>query len=119
MTMLADKTLLSVTLAATFVAGTLTGYTARSLRPEPPFQPGRAEHVYARQLAELRGNGWTDDEIAAARTLYQEYLDDYGTWWTQFLETHQRNLDAVDSRFEKGFAELDGKVRLRLSGEAR
>ncbi len=111
--MLAEKSLLSVTLAATFVAGTVTGYAARDVKGEPPFVPTKAEHVYARRLAELRDRGYDKAEMAEALRIHQAYLDEYGGWWTKFLDGYRDSLSTVDTGFENACAELEVKFRQR------
>ena len=61
--MFADRTLLAVTLATTFVAGGMTGGVTRDLRPEAPFRPRAAEHVYAPRLRALRDRGFDEAEM--------------------------------------------------------
>lgn len=117
--MLAEKSLLSVTLAATFVAGSVTGYAARDVKGEPPFVPTRAEHVYARRLADLRHRGYDKEEMAEAIRIHQAYLDEYGGWWTKFLDGYRDSLSTVDTGFEQACAELDVKFRARTGQGGR
>lgn len=98
--MLADRTLLAATVTATFVAGSVTGYTVREMRGDPPFRPGRAESVYARELTELRREGFDDAELAKAVKIHQDYLDGYQRWWNEFLDSRTAVFDQQDRRFE-------------------
>lgn len=111
---MADRTLLSVTLATTFVAGGVTGYAARDLQPQAPFRPRSAEYVYAPRLRALEQRGYDAAEMADAVRIHQEYLDAYDRWWQAFLDSHDANLEQVDRRFAN---ELDG-LELRFKARA-
>ena len=109
----ADKTLLSVTLAATFAAGCFSGYAARDQRTEAPFQPKSAKYVYAKTFAELRTRGYDEQELADAVRIHQAYLDAYGTWWNEFLDAHRDNFAAVDAGFERERDALEARFQSR------
>lgn len=113
--MLADRTLLAVTLATTFAAGTITGWTTRDRRAPAPFRPTAAEHVYAADLLALRTKGYDDAEMAEALRVHQQYLDAYGRWWDEFLNAHAKNLDAVDDRFAAQLATLAARHEARAA----
>lgn len=116
--MLADRTLLTVTLAATFAAGGTAGWAAHARRADVPVVPTSAEHVYAPQLRTLREEkGFSDEEIAEATRLHQQYLDSYQQWWKAFLEAHAANLDVVDRKFELDLKALERRVEARREGE--
>jgi len=102
----ADKSLLAVTLAMTFVAGGVTGWATRDLRAAAPFRPRVAEDVYAPRLAALRARGFDEAEMKEAVKVHQTYLDGYDKWWQEFLDAHQANLDQVDRRFDDQMAAL-------------
>ena len=114
----ADKTLLAVTLATTFVAGGVTGWATRDLRAQAPFRPRAAEDVYAPRLAALRTRGFDEAEMKEAVKVHQAYLDGYDKWWQAFLDAHQSNLDQVDQRFEDQMDALEARFRER-TGDAR
>lgn len=114
--MLADRTLLAVTLATTFVAGGVTGWATRDLRPDPPFRPRSAEHVYAPRLRQLRERGFDETEMRQAVQVHQAYLDAYDKWWQAFLDAHQANLDQVDRRFDEQMEALEARFRARSAG---
>ena len=117
--MLADKSLLAVTLAATFVAGSVSGYAVRDMRNPAPFQPTSAKSVYAKTFQGLRDRGYNDAELAAAMENHQAYLDAYGTWWTDFLDAHRDSLNAVDARFTRECDALEVRFRARNGTSAR
>ena len=116
--MFADRTLLAVTLATTFLAGGMTGWVTRDLRPEAPFQPRSAEHVYAPRLKALRERGFDEAEMKEAVRVHQAYLEGYDYWWRSFLDAHSSNLDVVDRRFEEQMEALETRHRER-GGSAR
>jgi hypothetical protein len=111
--MFADRTLLAVTLATTFVAGAVTGWVTRDLRPEAPFRPRAAEHVYAPRLRALRDRGFDEAEMKEAVRVHQAYLDHYDRWWQSFLETHAPNLDVADRKFGEQMEALEERFRKR------
>ncbi len=104
--MLADKTLLSVTLAATFTSGMFVGYAVKDTRRAPAADPAV---IYAPQLAELAARGYDDAELAEARVVYTEYLGGYTKWWNVCLDTYRLNLDQVDAKKDKRLAELEAR----------
>jgi hypothetical protein len=114
--MLGEKALLSVTLATTFVAGGVTGFAVRDLRPDEPFRPRSAEHVYAPRLRALRDAGYSEPELREAVRIHQDYLDGYDKWWQAFAETHDANLAQLDGKFERELAELASRVEERKQG---
>jgi uncharacterized membrane protein len=116
--MLADRTLLAVTLVATFTAGSLTGWAARDRRAQAPYLPTAAEHVYAADLRALRDKGYDDAEMKEALRVHQQYLDAYQQWWRAFLDAHASNLDEVDRRFEAALGELKTRHDERAGGGA-
>ena len=114
--MLADRTLLGLTLVATFAAGSLRGWAARDHRADIPYRPTQAEHVYADRLADLRRRGYNDDEMREAVRLHQKYLDAYQRWWAAFLEAQSANLDDVDGNFDRELAGLESRFQTRTGG---
>ena len=112
--MLADRTLLGLTLTVTFAAGGAAGWSAGARRSDAPPNPLDARQVYARQLAALRDRGYDEAALAEALEVHQRYLDAYQSWWQRFCEDHAPNLDAVDRRFETDLRELDARVTARL-----
>ena len=113
--MLADRTLLGVTLAATFAAGGMSGWAARDLRAEARFNPTAAAQVYAPRIRELKERGYDDVELKEALTIHQDYLDAYQNWWNAFLVAHEKNVDQVDRRFETRLQALEQQFRLRTN----
>lgn len=111
--MLADRTLLSVTLAATFAAGGAAGWAAGSFGAAVPVVPTSAEQVYAPQLRALRDGGYEESDMRDAVRIHQQYLDGYQQWWKAFLDAHAANLDVVDRRFETELKSLDDRVKAR------
>ena len=114
--MLADRTLLGLTLATTFAAGGMAGWAARNQRIDAPYRPTKAAHVYAVQLRALAEKGYDEQEVADAEKIHQQYLDSYQHWWQMFLDAHAANLDVVDRKFEERLAELDVRFRARTGG---
>lgn len=108
--MLAEKSVLGITLAATFAAGGVTGFAVRDTRAERPYRADRAEDVFAGGLRELRAAGYSDAEMAEALRLHQDYLDGYTRWWRSFLDSHATVLDREDEQFEKALKELADRV---------
>lgn len=117
--MLADRTLLGVTLSATFAAGLLSGWAARDRRPQAPYLPTNAEHVYAKDLRALADRGYDDAEMLEALRVHQQYLDAYQQWWRAFLDAHAANLDEVDRRFDLALADLKRRHDERTGPGAR
>lgn len=111
--MLADRTLLGVTLAATFAAGGMSGWALREHRADQRFNPAVAAQVYAPQLRTLKDRGYDESEMKDALTIHQQYLDDYRTWWKAFLDAHAANLDQVDRTFETKLEGLEQQFRTR------
>lgn len=109
----AQRSLLGLTLATTFAAGCMSGWSARDLRAEPPFRPTKASSVYAAQLRALGAKGYDTAELAEAEKIHQQYLDSYQHWWQMFLDAHAANLDVVDAKFEEKLADLDARFRAR------
>ena len=107
--MFADRGLLAVTLATTFVAGATAGWVTRDLRPEAPFRPRAAEHVYAPRLQALRDRGFDEAEMKEAVQVHQAYLDAYDRWWQAFLDAHDSNLEQVDRRFQEQMDALEAR----------
>jgi hypothetical protein len=106
--MLADKTLLSVTLAATFASGTFVGFAARGdLRAGVP--PHDASAIYAPQLTELKVDGYDATEMTEARQVYADYLKGYETWWNAFLDVNRAPLDKIEETRERRLAALAAK----------
>lgn len=106
--MLADKTLLSVTLAATFASGTFVGFAARG-NPGAGVPPHDATAIYAPQLSELKVAGYDDAEMGEARQVYADYLKSYETWWNAFLDVNRAPLDKIEETREKRLAALASK----------
>lgn len=106
--MLADKTLLSVTLAAAFASGTFVGFAARGgARAGVP--PHDAAAIYAPQLTELKIEGYDDAEMTEAGQVYADYLKGYETWWNAFLDVNRAPLDKIEETREKRLAALAAK----------
>jgi hypothetical protein len=99
--MLADKTLLSMTLAVTFTSGLAVGFAAKSGRPAMTGIPTDPAVIYAPFLNDLKTRGYDDAEMAEALKCYADYHKGYSYWWTQFLDVQTKNLDVVDDKFHK------------------
>lgn len=116
--MLASKTLLTVTLAATFVSGSFVGFAARGAKSggggAPPTDPNV---VYAAQLSELESKGYDESEMAEARRMYAEYWTGIDYWWRTFLDVHRANTDVLDNKFEKARAALEAKHKARIGAK--
>ena len=110
--MLADKTLLSVTLATTFVSGAFVGFAAKGAGAAG-VPPRDAAAIYAPQLAELAGRGYDENEMSEARVAYTAYLKDYEYWWNSFLDTHHASLDGVDKNLTDRLAALAARHAAR------
>lgn len=111
--MLTDRTLLGVTLAATFAAGGVSGWAARDARSAARVNPTVAAQVYAPQIQALKERGYDAAELREALAIHQQYLDAYQTWWKAFLDAHASNLDQVDLTFERKLEGLEQQFRLR------
>lgn len=107
--MLADKTLLSVTLAATFASGVFTGFAAQGAAKKDGVPPNDAAAIYAPQLAELEAKGYDAAEMKDAKQAYSDYLKKYQYWWNQFLDAHEANLRDIDGKLEKQLDALSAK----------
>lgn len=107
--MLADKTLLSMTLAATFASGVLTGFAAKGADHGAGAPPTDANAIYAPQLTELQSQGYDATEMTEARQAYSDYLKGYQYWWNQFLDAHRPATDGIDEKLEKRLAALSAK----------
>ncbi|MCE9635911.1 MAG: hypothetical protein K8T90_09415 [Planctomycetes bacterium] len=116
--MLADRTLLGVTLVATFAAGGMSGWAARDHRSGANFNPTVAAQVYAPRIRELKDRGYDENELKEALTIHQQYLDAYQNWWKAFLDAHSANLDQVDRTFETRLSGLEQQFRLRTRADA-
>ena len=99
--MLADKTLLSMTLAVTFTSGLAVGFAAKGARPARGGFSSDPAVVCAPELQELKDKGYDDAELAEARQCYADYLNGYANWWTEFLDTYSKNLDLHDQKLQK------------------
>ena len=108
--MLADKTLLSVTLAAAFASGTFVGYAAKGSGRTGP-APYDAAAVYAPQLERLQAQGYDATEMEQAGQAYADYLKSYQYWWNEFLGSVDKNLRDVDAKLEKRLAALEAAHR--------
>jgi hypothetical protein len=113
--MLADKTLLSVTLATTFASGAFVGYAAKGQVHGLP--PADASAIYAPQLEELELRGYDPTEMVEARQAYDEYLKGCNYWWDEFLAAHQANIDVLNAKFDRHLAALDAKFRGRTGAK--
>lgn len=107
--MLADKTLLSVTLAATFVSGSFVGAAVQKATGAPPAQPRDAASIYATQLAQLRDQGYGGEEIAEAHRAYEKHLKGYEYWWNQYLEANPKVFDKLDDDLERQLAAIEAR----------
>jgi hypothetical protein len=107
--MLADKTLLSATLAVTFTSGMAVGFAAKSQRPAFVTHSTDPAVVCAPQLRELEAKGYDAAEMAEARRGYADYLKGYDYWWTNFLDMESKNLDILETRLEKRLDALAAK----------
>jgi hypothetical protein len=107
--MLADKTLLSVTLAVTFTSGLAVGFAAKKARPAAPADWKNTDVVCAKQLRDLEGAGYDASELAEAKQAYSDCLKGYDYWWTNFLDMESKNLDLLDAKLEKRLAALAAK----------
>ncbi len=99
--MLADKTLLSMTLAVTFTSGLAVGYAANGARPVAAVFSTDAAVVCAPQLQGLKDKGYDAAEMAEAKESYDVWLKGYERWWTEFLDMQSKNLDLHDKKLEK------------------
>jgi hypothetical protein len=115
--MLADKTLLSVTLAATFASGAFVGFAARGDAAARRLAPTDPAVVYAPQLAELERRGYDAAEMKEAREVYTDYLRAYEYQWNVFLDMETKNLDGVERKREKRLDALDLKFRERTGAK--
>lgn len=111
--MLADKTLLSVTLAATFTSGMFVGYAVKDGRRGAGAPPTDPAVIYAPQLQELAAKGYDDAELAEARVIYADYLKGYGKWIDEFIDMRREVFDQIDKKHEKRLLELDARYRAR------
>jgi len=107
--MLADRTLLSVTLAATFASGVFTGFAAKGAGRGAGAPPTDPSVVYAPQLADLQSQGYDTGEMTEARQAYSDYLKGYQHWWNEFLDVNQKNCDLIDKKLEKRLDALAAK----------
>jgi hypothetical protein len=113
--MLASKTVLAVTLAATFGSGMVVGRTMQPrIRGGAP--PITAPEIYAPQMADLQRKGYDDAEMKEALAAYTDYLDGYQRWWNEFLNLHTKNLDLVDRKLEERLDAL-AKAHASRTGE--
>jgi len=99
--MLADKTLLSVTLAVTFTSGLAVGVVAGRGKPVAIVHSTDPEVVCKPQLRELEDKGYDAAEMADAKQSYGDFLKGYEYWWTNFLDVESKNLDLLDKKLEK------------------
>jgi len=106
---LADKTLLSMTLAATFASGVFTGFAAKGAARGAGAPPTDPAAIYAPQLADLQSQGYDAAEMTEARQAYSDYLKKYEYWWNQFLDAHESNVRDIDGKLEKRLAALSAK----------
>ena len=111
--MLADKTLLSVTLAATFSSGMFVGYAVKGTRTGPGAPPTDASVIYAPQLEALAAEGYDDAELAEARGAYADYLKNYGKWVNEFIDLHRGNFDTIDKKLDDRLGDLAARHRAR------
>lgn len=111
--MLADKTLLSVTLAATFTSGIFVGYAVKDAHRAPGAPPTDPAVIYAPQLAELAARGYDDAELAEARAAYSDYLKGYAKWVNEFIDMRRETFDQIDVKKDKRLAELEARHRAR------
>ena len=111
--MLADKTLLSVTLAATFASGVFVGSGLRGATSRPGMPPTDPAVVYAPWLEKLESEGYDKSEMAEARQAYGECFKSYDYWWTTFLDVHRDNTVQIEEKREKRLDALAAKHRER------
>ena len=104
--MLADKTLLSVTLAVTFTSGLAAGFAAGRGRPAPYVHSTDPAVVCAPQLRELEAKGYDAAEMAEAKQSYADYLKGYDYWWTSFLDVNSKSLDQLEGKLDRRLAAL-------------
>ncbi len=107
--MLADKTLLSITLAVTFTSGMAVGFAAKGSRPAFVTHSTDPSVVCARELHELEAKGYDAAEMTEATRCYADYLKGYDYWWTNFLDMESKNLDVLDGRLDKRLQALAAK----------
>jgi hypothetical protein len=115
--MLADKTLLSVTLAATFASGCFVGLAARGGKGGAGVPPNDPAVIYAPQLEALEAEGYDEAEMAKARQVYAELYKGYEYWWNAFLDTHRANTDIIDKKFEKARDALQAEHKARVGAK--
>ncbi len=111
--MLADKTLLGGTLLLTFVSGSFVGYATNEMNAPRPASPFAAAEVYRPELTKLEEAGYDAASLREAQDIYQDYLDAYSTWWTQFLETYKDNLQIIDDKLQERLKALEERVRAK------
>jgi hypothetical protein len=107
--MLADKTLLSVTLAATFTSGMFVGYAVKDGRRGAGAPPTDPSVIYAPQLEELAAKGYDDAELAEARQIYADYLKGYGKWVNEYIDLQRPVFDQIDEKKDKRLADLEAR----------
>lgn len=116
--MLADKTLLSVTLAATFTSGMFVGYAVKGARRGPAgVPPTDPAVIYAPQLDALAARGYDDAELTEAKQVYAEYLKGYGKWVNEFIDMKPELFDQIDHKKDKRLAELDERHLARVGAK--
>jgi hypothetical protein len=99
--MLADKTLLSMTLAVTFTSGLAVGFAAKGAHPARRGSSTDPAVVCAPELQALKDKGYDDAEMAEAKQSYADWLKSYEGMWTDFLDTFSKNLDIHDKKLDK------------------
>jgi hypothetical protein len=115
--MLADKTLLSVTLAATFTSGIFVGYAVKAARRGQGAPPTDPAVIYAPQLAELAARGYDDAELAVARATYADYLKGYAKWVNEYIDMRRETFDQIDEKLAKQLAELEARHGARVGAK--
>jgi len=99
--MLADKTLLSMTLAVTFTSGLAVGFAAKGAQPARRGFSTDPAVVCAPELKDLKEKGYDDAEMTEAKQSYADWLAGYERMWNDFLDTFSKNLDIHDAKLDK------------------
>ena len=115
--MLADRTLLGVTLAASFVAGGTAGWAARGREADIVYRPTDARSVYSQELRTLRDRGYDETEMNEAVRQCQAYLDAYHAKWDEFCGVYDKSLLVLDDHHRTEMADLEMRFRQRRAAK--
>ena len=116
--MLANKALLSVTLAATFGSGMVVGVAAgRGVGRGAGVPPSDPLVIYAPQLDELAAKGYDAGEMKDARQAYADYFTAYQYQWNQFLDMEEKNLRGIDEKWAKRLEDIERRHAARTGAK--